>query len=126
MPARPSGSGGPPPSARRRAPSSRPSPAAPGGGERAQPPAPTAPTARNSPRPPARHPGAPSRTGRGTLVEIIDADPERELGAPTLTKFGPRLPFLLKILAAGPPLPLQVHPDPVSYTPLTLSPFYSV
>ncbi|MFI6371430.1 mannose-6-phosphate isomerase, class I [Streptomyces sp. NPDC050546] len=57
------------------------------------------------------HPGAPSRTGRGTLVEVVDADPERELGAAAVAKFGPRLPFLLKVLAAGAPLSLQVHPD---------------
>ncbi|MFE2630814.1 mannose-6-phosphate isomerase, class I [Streptomyces sp. NPDC059374] len=57
------------------------------------------------------HPGAPSRTARGTLVEVIEADPERELGAATVAKFGPRLPFLLKLLAAGAPLSLQVHPD---------------
>ncbi|MFF8016595.1 mannose-6-phosphate isomerase, class I [Streptomyces sp. NPDC007929] len=57
------------------------------------------------------HPGAPSRTGRGTLVEVVDADPEKELGPPTVARFGPRLPFLLKILAAGAPLSLQVHPD---------------
>ncbi|MFG2815309.1 mannose-6-phosphate isomerase, class I [Streptomyces sp. NPDC048410] len=57
------------------------------------------------------HPGAPSHTPRGTLVEVIAADPERELGAGAVAKFGPRLPFLLKILAAGAPLSLQVHPD---------------
>ncbi|MFJ3496871.1 mannose-6-phosphate isomerase, class I [Streptomyces sp. NPDC086091] len=57
------------------------------------------------------HPGAPSRTPRGTLVEVIEAAPERELGPRTVEKFGPRLPFLLKILAAGAPLSLQVHPD---------------
>ncbi|MFC9508045.1 mannose-6-phosphate isomerase, class I [Streptomyces sp. NPDC057002] len=57
------------------------------------------------------HPGAPSRTGRGTLVEVVDADPEKELGPAAVAKFGPRLPFLLKILAAGAPLSLQVHPD---------------
>ncbi|KAB2973094.1 mannose-6-phosphate isomerase, class I [Streptomyces sp. SS1-1] len=57
------------------------------------------------------HPGAPSRTARGTLVEVIEADPERELGAATVAKFGPRLPFLLKLLAAAAPLSLQVHPD---------------
>ncbi|GAB2872531.1 mannose-6-phosphate isomerase, class I [Streptomyces deserti] len=57
------------------------------------------------------HPGAPSRTDRGTLVEVIDADPEKELGPASVAKFGPRLPFLLKILAAGAPLSLQVHPD---------------
>ncbi|MFF7984539.1 mannose-6-phosphate isomerase, class I [Streptomyces sp. NPDC007901] len=57
------------------------------------------------------HPGAPSRTERGTLVDIIDANPKVELGEAAVAKFGPRLPFLLKILAAGAPLSLQVHPN---------------
>ncbi|KND44325.1 MULTISPECIES: mannose-6-phosphate isomerase, class I [Streptomyces] len=57
------------------------------------------------------HPGAPSRTGRGPLTQVIDAAPERELGSRAVAKFGPRLPFLLKLLAAGAPLSLQVHPD---------------
>ncbi|MFJ9829752.1 mannose-6-phosphate isomerase, class I [Streptomyces sp. NPDC101160] len=57
------------------------------------------------------HPGAPSRTDRGPLNELIDADPARELGPATVEKFGPHLPFLFKILAAGAPLSLQVHPD---------------
>ncbi|WP_327345382.1 mannose-6-phosphate isomerase, class I [Streptomyces europaeiscabiei] len=57
------------------------------------------------------HPGAPSRTGRGPLTEVIDEAPDRELGSRTVAKFGPRLPFLLKLLAAGAPLSLQVHPD---------------
>ncbi|MDF6042806.1 mannose-6-phosphate isomerase, class I [Streptomyces sp. JH14] len=61
------------------------------------------------------HPGAPSRLTRiaaeQPLTDIIAADPERELGPATVAKFGPRLPFLLKLLAAGAPLSLQVHPD---------------
>ncbi|WP_336050547.1 mannose-6-phosphate isomerase, class I [Streptomyces sp. CA2R101] len=61
------------------------------------------------------HPGAPSRIDRGagpvSLAEVIDAAPETELGADTVRAFGPRLPFLLKLLAAGSPLSLQVHPD---------------
>jgi mannose-6-phosphate isomerase len=57
------------------------------------------------------HPGAPSRTPRGTLADLIDTDPRGTLGAPAVTRFGPRLPFLLKLLAAGAPLSLQVHPD---------------
>ncbi|MFD5896684.1 MULTISPECIES: mannose-6-phosphate isomerase, class I [unclassified Streptomyces] len=63
------------------------------------------------------HPGAPSRVNRTTtpvdhpLSDLIAAAPEAELGAPTVKKFGPRLPFLLKILAAGAPLSLQVHPN---------------
>ncbi|MGW5850067.1 mannose-6-phosphate isomerase, class I [Streptomyces sp. NPDC055254] len=61
------------------------------------------------------HPGAPSRIDRGSgpraLSDVIAADPEGELGAAAVARFGPRLPFLLKVLAAGAPLSLQVHPD---------------
>ncbi|HEY9439997.1 MAG TPA: mannose-6-phosphate isomerase, class I [Streptomyces sp.] len=67
------------------------------------------------------HPGAPSRltrpghtsdTSEGQpLTEVIAADPERELGRAGVRAFGARLPFLLKLLAAGAPLSLQVHPD---------------
>ncbi|MFF2013963.1 mannose-6-phosphate isomerase, class I [Streptomyces sp. NPDC058195] len=59
--------------------------------------------------------GPPASTGTGprqSLTDVIAADPERELGRATVEKFGPRLPFLLKLLAAGAPLSLQVHPDP--------------
>ncbi|MBV9025528.1 MAG: mannose-6-phosphate isomerase, class I [Streptomycetaceae bacterium] len=61
------------------------------------------------------HPGAPSRLNRGSglvpLNEVIDADPFAELGEAVVERFGPHLPFLFKILAAGAPLSLQVHPD---------------
>jgi mannose-6-phosphate isomerase len=61
------------------------------------------------------HPGAPSRLDRGhgeqSLSAVIEAGPVAELGAAAVSKFGPRLPFLLKILAAGSPLSLQVHPN---------------
>ncbi|GAA3625732.1 mannose-6-phosphate isomerase, class I [Streptomyces chitinivorans] len=60
------------------------------------------------------HPGAPSRIDRGggtPLSEAIAADPEGELGPVVVEAFGPRLPFLLKVLAAASPLSLQVHPD---------------
>ncbi|MGW0547589.1 mannose-6-phosphate isomerase, class I [Streptomyces altiplanensis] len=61
------------------------------------------------------HPGAPSRVDRGTgeqpLSAVVEAAPEAELGEAAVRKFGPRLPFLLKILAAGAPLSLQVHPN---------------
>ncbi|MFJ3787830.1 mannose-6-phosphate isomerase, class I [Kitasatospora sp. NPDC090091] len=60
------------------------------------------------------HPGAPSRADRGegprALHELIAADPEGELGAAAVARFGPALPFLLKILAAGIPLSIQAHP----------------
>lgn len=61
------------------------------------------------------HPGAPSRVNRGagpvSLADLIAADPAGELGEAAVERFGPRLPFLLKVLAAGSPLSLQVHPD---------------
>ena len=61
------------------------------------------------------HPGAPSSLDRGDgprpLDSVIADDPEAELGTATLRHFGPRLPFLLKLLAAGEPLSLQVHPN---------------
>lgn len=61
------------------------------------------------------HPGAPSRVDRGAgpvpLDTLIDADPTAELGDATVKRFGPRLPFLFKVLAAGAPLSVQVHPD---------------
>lgn len=57
------------------------------------------------------HPGDPSRVedGRG-LDELVAADPAGELGTATVDALGPRLPFLMKLLAAGAPLSLQVHP----------------
>ncbi|WP_407565258.1 mannose-6-phosphate isomerase, class I [Streptomyces sp. 184] len=61
------------------------------------------------------HPGAPSRVDRGAgpvpLDGVISGDPDAELGPATVARFGPRLPFLLKVLAAAAPLSLQVHPD---------------
>ncbi|WP_328317784.1 mannose-6-phosphate isomerase, class I [Streptomyces sp. NBC_00388] len=61
------------------------------------------------------HPGAPSRIDRGAgdqaLSAVIAAAPEAELGERAVARFGPGLPFLLKLLAAGAPLSLQVHPD---------------
>jgi mannose-6-phosphate isomerase len=61
------------------------------------------------------HPGSPSRIDRGhgprSLADVIAADPVRELGPATAARFGPRLPFLFKVLAAEQPLSLQVHPD---------------
>jgi mannose-6-phosphate isomerase len=61
------------------------------------------------------HPSAPSRILRSgawqSLLEVIERAPEAELGQGALARFGPRLPFLLKVLAAETPLSLQAHPD---------------
>ena len=73
-----------------------------------------------APRPQAElwmgaHPQAPSRAlidGREVpLLELIEDHPLEILGADVLRRFGPRLPFLLKILAAARPLSIQAHPD---------------
>jgi mannose-6-phosphate isomerase len=60
------------------------------------------------------HPVAPStaeRWGeRRSLAALVARDPEGELGASVVREFGPRLPFLLKLLAAAEPLSLQAHP----------------
>ncbi|MCU1431910.1 MAG: manA [Actinotalea sp.] len=60
------------------------------------------------------HPSAPSRGltpgGEVRLDELIAAEPERLLGADVLARFGPSLPYLLKVIAAERPLSLQVHP----------------
>ena len=69
-----------------------------------------------SPRPQAElwmgaHPSAPSRTQAGTLLELVEADPRAVLGEAVHRRHGGRLPFLLKVLAAGAPLSLQAHPS---------------
>jgi mannose-6-phosphate isomerase len=58
------------------------------------------------------HPIAPSRTESGAgLDAFLAAAPEARLGAATVARFGPRLPYLLKVLAAAEPLSLQAHPS---------------
>jgi mannose-6-phosphate isomerase len=60
------------------------------------------------------HPSAPSKVrqadGSRSLLDLIAADPTGTLGTKVVDRFGPRLPFLLKILAAETPLSLQAHP----------------
>ncbi|MDQ0665214.1 mannose-6-phosphate isomerase [Arthrobacter ulcerisalmonis] len=48
---------------------------------------------------------------RSPLDALVSSDPEHFLGAESVSAFGPRLPFLAKILAAAQPLSLQVHPS---------------
>src|SRR5580658_4749532 len=61
------------------------------------------------------HPSAPSglrRDGPPTTLEaVIAADPLGELGPASVARFGPRLPFLLKVLSAERALSIQVHPS---------------
>ncbi|MFB9441498.1 mannose-6-phosphate isomerase, class I [Dactylosporangium vinaceum] len=58
------------------------------------------------------HPASPSRlaVSGASLVDAIAADPVTLLGAANVERFGTRLPFLLKVLAAAQPLSLQAHP----------------
>jgi mannose-6-phosphate isomerase len=62
------------------------------------------------------HPDSPSRVvardGKSeSLAEVIAARPQAELGPGVASRFGSRLPFLLKVISAARPLSLQVHPD---------------
>jgi mannose-6-phosphate isomerase len=61
------------------------------------------------------HPDSPSRVARDgkseSLAELIAARPQSELGPGVASRFGSRLPFLLKVISAARPLSLQVHPD---------------
>ncbi|WP_309134399.1 mannose-6-phosphate isomerase, class I [Cellulomonas sp.] len=60
------------------------------------------------------HASAPSpvRTGDGAprLDALLADDPRDMLGEDVVARFGERLPFLLKVIAASAPLSLQVHP----------------
>lgn len=62
------------------------------------------------------HASAPSRcadehgAAGAPLTEIIAADPREVLGTDVEARFGARLPYLLKVIAAETPLSLQVHP----------------
>ena len=62
------------------------------------------------------HPSAPSGVGPDAswptaLDAVIAADPDRELGPDCASRFGGRLPFLLKVLSAERALSIQVHPS---------------
>ncbi|HJQ00216.1 MAG TPA: mannose-6-phosphate isomerase, class I [Jatrophihabitans sp.] len=60
------------------------------------------------------HPDSPSRwtahPDRPGLDELIEQAPAELLGTATVRRFGPRLPFLVKVLAADRALSMQVHP----------------
>jgi len=59
------------------------------------------------------HPSAPSRVnGDGSLLELVRSAPDAMLGRRVADEYGPRLPYLLKVLAAERALSLQVHPKP--------------
>ncbi len=54
-------------------------------------------------------PGAPG--GETSLLDVLAADPEAQLGSAARARFGDVLPFLVKVLAADEPLSLQAHPS---------------
>ena len=61
------------------------------------------------------HPASPSMVSldgeQVRLDELIARSPQTVFGAETAREQGPRLPFMAKLLAAGRPLSLQVHPN---------------
>lgn len=61
------------------------------------------------------HPDGPSRVDRDgreiSLAQLISDNPVAVLGDSTVRRFGARLPFLFKVLAAQRALSIQVHPS---------------
>lgn len=58
------------------------------------------------------YPTCPSRLADGrSLLRLIEDDPSATLGTVTVARFGPRLPFLMKVLTIGAPISLQAHPN---------------
>src|SRR5262249_34046922 len=57
------------------------------------------------------HPDSPSTIDSQPLDKLIEATPARFLGDSVVKRFGPRLPYLMKLLAAQQPLSVQAHPD---------------
>ncbi len=58
------------------------------------------------------HPAGPSTLIDGSLLsDWISQDPALRLGRASVSRFGPRLPYLLKILDVRAPLSIQVHPN---------------
>jgi mannose-6-phosphate isomerase len=62
------------------------------------------------------HPKAPSLVDSGgkwiSLEALIRRNPEDILGKAVVNKYGGRLPYLFKVLAAAQPLSIQAHPSP--------------
>lgn len=62
------------------------------------------------------HPGDPSRIigadgVERSLLDLLTEDPRSQLGDRCADRWGTRLPFLMKVLAAEEPLSLQAHPS---------------
>ncbi|MHA6805594.1 mannose-6-phosphate isomerase, class I [Salinifilum ghardaiensis] len=62
------------------------------------------------------HPQDPSRVVRAdgsevSLLSLLQDDPDHHLGEQCVRRWGERLPFLFKVLAADEPLSLQAHPS---------------
>ena len=57
------------------------------------------------------HPLAPSMLEGEPLDKLVAQDPVALVGGASVETFGPRLPFLLKVIAAAQPLSLQAHPS---------------
>lgn len=56
-------------------------------------------------------PAGTDRPGAPDLAAVVASDPVGELGAACVERHGERLPFLLKVLAPGRAISIQVHPS---------------
>lgn len=57
------------------------------------------------------HSRSPSTIEGQPLDQLISASPEAMIGAAAVAAYGPKLPFLVKILAIAQPLSMQAHPS---------------
>jgi len=60
------------------------------------------------------HPKAPTTVVESpddSLADLIARDPAHHLGSASVDRFGPTLPYLVKLLAAAEPLSIQLHPS---------------
>jgi len=60
------------------------------------------------------HPKAPTTVVESpddSLADLIARDPVHHLGSASVDRFGPTLPYLVKLLAAAEPLSIQLHPS---------------
>ena len=52
-----------------------------------------------------------TENGEVSLLQAINDNPKKQLGDATISRFGNKLPFLVKVIFADTPLSLQVHPS---------------
>lgn len=70
------------------------------------------------------HPNGPSRIAEtGETLEDFISENQSWLGETVITRFGPQLPFLFKVLSVAKALSIQAHPNKVKTKEMTVNLF---